>query len=231
MLGAVPGLLCCPFCRELYTKDDAVERCPDCGVDLVPFHEVAPSPETQLEQDYLVEQTPPEWRQLGLWDWRRGRGLLPLLALLGLASYALPWFSQSLPETRVLTGYQLARHHVGWLWGGAVGWFILIPLVITRRSIAAMRGVRMIAAIFASLTATEVLVFVNFTTSRQNQVIVQFAWEWGIWISCFVSALGACIAATLGGPLPEPQKSDPELPQPAEVAPKRKRSKIAPTLH
>ncbi len=200
-------------------------------LNLVPFHEVAPSPEAQLEQDYLVEQTPPEWRQLAFWDWRRGRGLLSLLALLGLASYALPWFSQSLPETRVLTGYQLARHHVGWLWGGAVGWFILIPLVITRRSIAAMRGVRMIAAIFASLTATEVLVFVNITSSRQNQVIVQFAWEWGIWVSCFLSALGACMAVTFGGALPERHKSDPELPEHPEVAPKRKRPKVAPTLH
>ncbi len=196
------GLLCCPFCRELYTKDDGVERCPDCGVDLVPIHEVAPSPETRLEQEAVLEQTPPEWRTLSIWEWRRGRGLLLLLAILGLASYALPWFSQTMPETRVLTGYQLARHHVGWLWGGAVGWFILLPLVFTRRSIAAMRGVRMIAAIFASMTAAEILVFVNVTASRQSQVVVQFAWEWGIWVSCFVSALGTCAAVMFGGGIP-----------------------------
>lgn len=231
MLGAVSGLLCCPFCRDLYTKDDALEHCPDCGVDLVPFNEVAPSPESQLEQDYLLEQTPVEWRRLAFWDFRRGRGLLPLLAGLGLLSFALPWFSQSLPETRVLTGYQLARHHVGWLWGGAVGWFILIPLVVSRRSIAAMRGVRMIAAVFASLTATEVLVFVNITSSRQNQVVVQFAWEWGIWISCFISALGTCVAATLGGPIPDSIKGDPQLPTPARVSKKSGRSKHHPTLH
>ena len=229
MLAAVSGLLCCPFCRDLYTKDDAVERCPDCGVDLVPFYDVAPSPESQLEQDALLEQTPPEWRHLAFGDWRRGRGLVILLALLGLFSYSLPWFSQSLPETRVLTGYQLARHHVGWLWGGAVGWFILIPLVITRRSIAAMRGVRMISSVFASLTATEVLVFVNITSSHQNQIIVQFAWEWGIWISCFVSALGTCVAATLGGAIPQSNTAD--LPQPVVAIGKRKVSKKAPTLH
>lgn len=204
----VSGLLCCPFCRELYTKDDEVERCPDCGVDLVPFYEVAPSPETRLEQEAMLDQTPPEWHTLSLWEWRRGRGLLLLLAILGLASYALPWFSQTMPETRVLTGYQLARHHVGWLWGGAVGWFILLPLVITRRSIAAMRGVRMIAAIFASMTATEILVFVNVTASRQSQVVVQFAWEWGIWVSCFISALGTCVAATFGGTIPQPRASE-----------------------
>jgi hypothetical protein len=229
MMVAVSGLLCCPFCRDLYTKDDAIERCPDCGVDLVPFYEVAPSPESRLEQDALLEQTPPEWRRLAFWDFRRGRGLLPLLALLGLISYALPWFSQSLPETRVLTGYQLARQHVGWLWGGAIGWFILIPLVVSRRSIAAMRGVRMIAAVFASLTATEVLVFVNITSSRQNQVAVQFAWEWGIWISCFVSALGTCIAAMLGGPIP--QTNDPELFTPAPLLHKRRQARKGRTLH
>lgn len=230
MLGAVSGLLCCPFCRELYTKDDAVERCPDCGVELVPFYEVPPSPESQLEKEAMLEQTPLEWRRLAFWDFRRGRGLLPLLALLGLISYALPWFSQSLPETRVLSGYQLARHHVGWLWGGAVGWFVLIPLVLSRRSIAEMRGVRMIAAVFASLTATEVLVFVNVTSSRHSQIVVQFAWEWGIWISCFVSALGACIAATLGGSIPQPTKSEPDAPVPPPPV-KPKQLKPGRTLH
>lgn len=225
------SLLCCPFCRELYTKDDAVERCLDCGVDLVPFHEVTPSPESQLEQESVVEHTPLEWRQLAFWDLRRGRGLLLALAFLGLASYALPWFSQSMPETRVLTGYQLARHHVGWLWGGAVGWFILIPLVFTRRSIAAMRGVRMISAVFAALTATEVLVFVNVTASRQNQVIVQFAWEWGIWVSCFVSALGTCVAAALGGPIPEPTQGEPSPLVRKGTAAGAKRLKKRPTLH
>ena len=198
---------------------------------MVPFHEAAPSPETQLEHEYLLEQTPIEWRRLAFWDFRRGRGLLPVLAILGLLTYALPWFSQTLPETRILTGYQLARHHVGWLWGGAVGWFTLIPLVVTRRSIAAMRGVRMISAVFASLTATEVLVFVNITASRQNQVVVQFAWEWGIWISCFVSALGACIAANLGGSVPDSAKSVPDLPTPAGTAAQPKRLRKRPTLH
>ena len=214
------GLLCCPFCRDLYTKDDNLERCPDCGVELIPFYELAPSPETQLEQDALLEQIAPEWRTMSFWDWRRGRGLLVLLAIVGLASYTLPWFSQTMPETRVLTGYQLARHYVGWLWGGAVGWFILLPLVITRRSIAAMRGVRMIAAIFASLTATEILVFVNVTASRQSQVVVEFAWEWGIWVSCFISALGTCVAVLFCGPIPQPATpkatTEPPLPKPKE---------------
>lgn len=231
MLGAVAGLLCCPFCRDLYTKDDGVERCPDCSVDLVPFQEVAPSPETQLEQEALLEQTPAAWRQMAFLDLSKGRGLLLLLALLGLLSYALPWFSQTLPETRVLSGFQLARTHVGWLWGGAVGWFILIPLVISRRSIAAMRGVRMISAVFASLTATEVLVFVNITSSRQSQIIVQFAWEWGIWVSCFISALGACIAVTFGGPQPEADQSEPQLAAAARTETRSARSRNRPTLH
>jgi hypothetical protein len=202
-LRDLAGLLCCPFCRELFTEQDAVTRCPDCGVDLLPLHAVPPSPESQLEQDILTDQTPLEYRTWPFWNMQRGKGWLLLCALLGLASYALPWFSQTQPETRVLTGFQLARHYVGWLWGGAIGWFILIPLVLTRRTIVAMRGVRMISVAFASMTALEVLVFVNATASRQNHVIVQFAWEWGIWISSFVSAIGACVAVTYGGQLPE----------------------------
>jgi hypothetical protein len=193
----------------LFTEDDDVERCPDCGVDLVPFQSLAPSPEAQLELEALEAETPVEMRTRPFWDVGRSKGLLLLCALLGLASYALPWFSQTAPETRVLTGFQLARHHVGWLWGGAIGWFILIPLLLTRRTIVAMRGVRMISAVFASMTALEVLVFVNMTASRQNQVLVQFAWLWGIWVSSFVSATGTCAALTLGGSLPEPPEPAP----------------------
>lgn len=61
----------------------------------------------------------------------------------------------------------------------------------------------MISAVFASMTALEILVFVNMTASRQHQVLVQFAWEWGIWVSSFVSAVGTCGALALGGALPE----------------------------
>jgi len=72
-------------------------------------------------------------------------------------------------------------------------------------------------------------VFVNITSSRQNQVAVQFAWEWGIWISCFVSALGTCIAAMLGGPIP--QTNDPELFTPAPLLHKRRQARKGRTLH
>jgi len=223
----VAGLLCCPFCRELFTEDDYLTRCPDCSVELVPFHSLAPSAESQLELEALAEQTPLELRRRPIWDMRRGKGLLLLCALVGLASYSLPWFSQTSPETRVLTGFQLARHHVGWLWGGAIGWFILVPLVLTRPSIAALRGVRMITAVFASMTALEILVFVNMTASRQTQVLVQFAWEWGIWVSTFTSAIGTCAAITLGGSLPEAPKA-PKVPtEPGGSAPtSRARNRI-----
>jgi hypothetical protein len=211
----------------LFTEEDAVARCPDCGVDLMPLRDAPPSPESQLEQDMLTEQTPPEYRTRPFWNMRRGRGWLLLCALAGLASYALPWFSQTQPETRILTGYQLARHHVGWLWGGAIGWFILIPLGLTRRTIVAMRGVRMISVVFASMTALEVLVFVNATASRQDHVLVRFAWQWGIWISSFVSAVGACVAATYGGPLPDKpaieERSGARQPRAAKARRKRKR--------
>ena len=226
--AGVTGLLCCPFCRELFTAEDGVVRCPDCGVDLLPIEDVAPSPETQLEHDMLIEQTPPEWQALPFWNMSRGKGLLLLCALLGLASYAFPWFSQTMPELRVLTGFQLARHHVGWLWGGTIGWFILIPLVLTRRTIAAMRGVRMISVVFAAMTALEVLVFVNTTASRQSHVVVRFAWEWGIWASSFISALGACAAFFFGGTLPEKPSAlgTTHVQQPAGTATRRTRSRV-----
>src|SRR5688572_31075404 len=60
------------------------------------------------------------------------------------------WVVLRIPEELTLSGFDLARGRAGWLWGGAVAWFILLPLVWTRRSIAKMRGVRIICCLFAA---------------------------------------------------------------------------------
>ena len=216
-------LLACPFCRELYSQDEQLENCPDCGVALQRLRDLPPSPEIRLEMEAVAEQTPVEHRTRAFWDWRRGRGALVGLSVAGIAAFFLPWIALSLPETAELSGYFLARHFAGWLWGGAVGWFILIPLTLTRRTIAQMRGVRIVTTLFAGLTLAEILLLVSLPATRHSRVPVQFEWQWGLWVSAAISALGAAIATRFGGSL---EKSGPTEPtrvksgvQPASAPP------------
>ncbi len=199
-------LLACPFCRELFTEEDELEVCPTCGVEIRPLRELPPSAELILEREAEIEQTPVELRQRSFWDVGRGRGLLVLCSVLGLLSFFLPWFSMTQPETATLAGYHLARYYAGWLWGGAVGWFVLVPLVLTRRSIMAMRGVRIVCTLFASVTLGEILVLLSLSPASQTVFHVEYRWEWGLWTSAVVSVLGTVVASRFGGSLPEPSR-------------------------
>lgn len=221
----VAQIFACPFCREMWSDDEGVSHCPDCDVDLLPLHEMPPSAEAQLEREAELERTPEEHRKRGLFELGRGRGLLVLLALLGLLGFFQPWFVIKKPEDVILSGYLIARHFAGWVWGGAVGWFILIPLVITRRSIASMRGVRAICAFFASLSAGEILILANVSPTSKVHVPIEFGWTWGLFFSATVSIFGTIVALGFGGPLPhrtDQTKSGGDLPSSGDRKPRAK---------
>jgi magnesium-transporting ATPase (P-type) len=186
----------------MWKEDENVERCPDCDVGLVPLHQMPPSAETLLEQEAELNQTPPEWRKRSFFDLGRGRGLLIGLALIGLAGFFQPWFILKKPEIVILSGFRIARFFAGWVWAGAIGWFVLIALLLTRRSIASLRGVRAISVFFASLTLCEILVLANVSPTSKIRVPIEFGWAYGLWWSALVSALGAIVAMGLGGALP-----------------------------
>jgi hypothetical protein len=186
----------------MWKEDENVQKCPDCDVGLVPLHQLPPSAETQLEREAEMMQTPPELKKMPLWDLSRGRGLLLLFAVLGLVGFFQPWFILQKPETLVLSGFRIARYFAGWVWGGAVGWFILIALLVTRRTIASLRGVRAICVFFASLTLGEILVLANVSPTSKVNVPIEFGWAYGLWWSALVSGLGTIVALGLGGAIP-----------------------------
>lgn len=201
-------IFACPFCREMWQRDENVEKCPHCDVDLVPLHQLPASAETLLEQEAELEGIPPEFRKRSWFDLSRGRGLLLAIAILGLAGFFQPWFVLSKPETIELSGFRIARHFAGWVWAGAVGWFILIALVLTRRTIAGLRGVRVISAFFASLTLAEILVLANVSPTSKVRVPIEFGWAYGLWWSALASSFGFIVAVSLGGALP--RRTDPK---------------------
>jgi hypothetical protein len=135
----------------------------------------------------------------------------------GLVSFFLPWVELTFPERELRSGFDLARGRAGWLWGGAVGWFLVVPLVVSRRTIAAMRGVRPITALFCALTLAEVLMLVLVPPSIPRALPITFEWAFGLYLSGTVSAAGALTAVFFGGSLP-PLPSEP---QPAESSSNR----------
>jgi hypothetical protein len=191
-------LLACPFCREIFAKGEA-ETCPECGVGLRPMEELPPSHDLLAEEASSGEVVPPEERILPIGDFGRGRGALLVLSALGLACFFAPWVVMTRPEIAEISGFDLARGRAGWLWGGAAAWLIMIPLVWTRRSVARMRGVRIICCLFAAMTLGEVVVLMSLPPRASRYLSFEFHWGWGIWASGVVSLLALGFAARFGG--------------------------------
>ncbi len=191
-------LLACPFCRELHGEHERT-ICPECDIPLVPMERLPPSAEGIAEEIERGEYVPPEHRSLSPWFWQRGRGALLLLSALGLGLFFAPWVSLERPSDVALSGFDLAAGNAGWLWGGAVGWFILVPLLLSRRTVAGLRGARVIAVTFACMTAGEVVLLLLRPPVEHQYFSSGLAYEWGLYGSGLVSLAAMLAAFRLGG--------------------------------
>lgn len=201
-------LLSCPFCREMFESGERTE-CPECDVTLQPLSELPPSFEVQEEEAVAWERTAPEDLPLPLFDLGRGRGLLLLISLASLAVFFLaPWVAVHQPYNQAYTGFALARGALGWLWGGAVAWFVLLALVLTRRSIRQMRGVRAVLALFASMTTMEVALLLILSPRSSGGVRFDYTWSFGVYAALVLSVTGVVLSLFFGGPV-EKKASEP----------------------
>ncbi|MGC4091866.1 MAG: hypothetical protein QM756_29080 [Polyangiaceae bacterium] len=199
------ALRACPFCRTLYRPDEG-SVCADCGVGLVPMHSLPPPAER--DPDEPEPQVLPEDATLSWSDFGRGRGLLLAFCVLGLCAFFTPWVEVVRPELSLRSGFDLARGRAGWLWGGAAAYFVLIPFVFTRRTIARMRGVRIVTVMLSSLTALEVVMLLLLPPRSRGPMPVHIEWRWGIYASFVVSLVATVIAARFGGALPQLRGQD-----------------------
>jgi hypothetical protein len=133
--------------------------------------------------------------------WLSGRGFRGLVsagALAGLATFAMPWFALEHPNTVDLSGFDLARGNAPWLWGGAIGYFLILPLLFSRRSLNDLRRIRVITATFAIMTACEVLVIALKPPVEAAYFHSQLQHLPAFYVSAVVSVLTTVGSALLG---------------------------------
>jgi hypothetical protein len=187
-------LLACPFCREMFERGER-DGCPVCGVSLVAFEKLPPSDDV-LAEDGLPRQ--PEWEALPATYTRRGRGALALLAVAGLAAFFLPWVHLTLPDIVSYSGFGLARR-LGWVWGAGVAWFVLVPTVLSRRSIMKMRGARVAASFLAAVPGLTAAILLARPPHGSHGVPLQFTWESGLYATLALSLVALSFALRFGG--------------------------------
>ncbi len=197
--GVMAALRACPFCRKLYTKGEAT-TCPDCDVGLVAMSELPPSLDALENEAEQGQLTFPEDQLLPTTYMGRGRGALLALSALGLFAFFLPWVELTTPESVVYSAFDLARGRAGFLWGGATAWLVMIPLVMTRRTITRMRGVRVVTVMFAAMTFTEALMLWLMPPQR-GVTPLELHFRYGLYLSGAISLAGVAVAARFGGSL------------------------------
>lgn len=196
----VARLLACPFCRSLFASEEA-RQCPECGVKLVPMENLPESHDVAADEHEAGEIVLPEQRRLPWNYFGRNRGVLLLVAVCGLGLFFAPWVELRMPEFSVRSGFDLARGRAGWLWGGAAGWFVMLPLVWTRRTIQRLRGIRLVTALFASMTLIEACMLLSTPPQSRHGLPLEIVWRWGIYASLLTSVAGIVAALRLGGTL------------------------------
>ncbi len=168
---------------------------------LVPMENLPESLDVAVDEHEAGEVVLPEQRVLPWNYFGRNRGALLLVAALGLALFFAPWVELRMPEESVRSGFDLARGRAGWLWGGAAGWLVTLPLVWTRRTVQRLRGVRLVTVLFAAMTLIEAGMLLSTPPKAQHHVPLEIVWRWGIYASLVTSIVGIFTAARLGGTL------------------------------
>jgi hypothetical protein len=194
------SLVGCPFCRELFPEGEA-KACPVCGVPLQAIEKLPPSYEARVAQAAELAATAPEDRTVPWLYYRRGRGALVLIAIAGLLAFFAPWVEMHRPDEVVFSGYHLARARGAWFFGGAIGWFVMLPLVITRRTVYKMRGVRIVTCLFAALSAVESAQLMLMPPHGSRFAPLVFDWGPGIYATLVLGILGVLVGARFGGRL------------------------------
>ena len=193
------GLLACPFCREMFEQGEK-ESCPVCGVSLMAFEKLPPSHDAVAEAIASLS-IPPEQQPMPLTYVGRGKGLLALFSLVGIGLFFLPWIHLTLPYIDAKSGFDLAHHRLGWVWSAGVAWGVLVPTVLSRRSIVQMRGARVAAGLLASIPGVCAAILMLRPPPKSALIPIEFSFGWAMWATIALSLVALGVSMRLGGRL------------------------------
>jgi hypothetical protein len=214
MLRALSAeLLACPFCRQLFPSGE-VETCPECGIALKPLAKLPPSHDALAEDPPEVvppHMVPLPWTYLG-----RGRGLLAALGLLGLLAFFAPWVQERAPDLIRYSGFDLGIR-LRWIWAAGIAFLVMVPLVLSRRSVHAMRGARFAVGFLAGVVLVTVIVRIAFVPTGSTLRPVRYEWGWGLYACGAIALLVIGAVTRFGGSLEQ-------LPAPKDAPSSKPRS-------
>lgn len=188
------SLVACPFCGEMFERGER-RICPVCGVRLVSHAKISRQAGSAMDED-LVD--PPEYQPLPLAYGGRGRGSLVILLVLGLAAFFVPWIHVTVPDIETYSGLGLA-HRLGWPWAAPCAWFVLAPIVLSRRSIIQMRTARVATAFLSAIPGMTAAIFLLDPPHGSRLVPLRFHFGWGLFATLALSLAAVAVSVRFGG--------------------------------
>ena len=177
-------------------EEGEAKSCPVCGMELAQLHKLPPS--LDALHDEAGVPTAPEAELLPRTYLGRGKGPLAALGLAGLAFFFLPWVRLTLPYIASKSAFNLAHERIGWLWACCAAWVVLVPTVLSRRSILQMRGARVAAAFLSAIPGVAIAILLA-KPPRGGLIPVRYTWDWPMWATLAVSVLAILLSLRLGG--------------------------------
>lgn len=181
-------------------EEGEAKACPVCGMALAKLHKLPPSVDAM--HDEAGVPTAPEVAPMPLTYLGRGKGPLAALAMAGLGFFFLPWVRLTMPYIASKSAFDLAHERIGWLWGICAAWVVLVPTVLSRRSIVQMRGAR-VATAFLSAIPTVAIGVLLAKPPRGGIIPVRYTWDWPMWATLGVSLVAILVSIRLGGSIRE----------------------------
>jgi hypothetical protein len=188
------GLIACPFCREMFEEGEA-KKCPVCEMPLAQLHKLPPSLDAM--HDEAGVPTAPELEMMPLTYVGRGKAPIAVLGLIGLGLFFVPWVQMTLPYIAAKSGFDLAKN-IGWLWSCLAAWCVLVPTVLSRRSIAQMRGARVAAAFLSAFPGISAAILL-LKPPHGAIYTIRYSFDWPIYATLVVSLLAVAFSFRLGG--------------------------------
>ena len=88
-----------------------------------------------------------------------------------------------------------------WIWAAGIAFLVLVPLVLSRRTVHAMRGSRFAVGFLGGIALVTAIVRIAFPPASSGLVPVRYEWGLGLY-ACGAIALATIAAATrFGGDL------------------------------